>query len=168
MLNGGTFYHMLPALMNRNRGGSIITQAIGLLLRRSGADALVYPSARTNVRVIVEDGKPINWNGWNLVDYRGAPNPKTPDESGCIMLSMRSGGEEAAEGLLEERDLKSRTASNKERIAYYTLDLVWSPPGTPRELSFRASTKGINAESFEVYNHVERGLHLPPTEEEAG
>jgi hypothetical protein len=42
-------------------------------MRRLGADALVFPSARSNVRLRIQDGAIQECYGWNLVDYRGAP-----------------------------------------------------------------------------------------------
>ena len=53
-------------------GGKVLTQAIGHWLRAHGADGLVFPSARSNAHVQVQDGRPIQYSGWNLVVYQGA------------------------------------------------------------------------------------------------
>lgn len=70
-----TFYSLLPILMFHPRGGSAITEAIGCWLREIGAGALVFPSARSNTHLHVEDGEIKHMRGWCLVDYRGAPIP---------------------------------------------------------------------------------------------
>lgn len=70
-----TFYSLLPILMFHPRGGSAITEAIGCWLREIGANALIFPSARSNTHLHVEHGKIKHMSGWCLVDYRGAPIP---------------------------------------------------------------------------------------------
>lgn len=71
-----TFSTLLALLMFHPRGGSPITEAIGCWLREIGADALVFPSARTNTELDVEDGTIRRMCGWCLVDYRNAPLPR--------------------------------------------------------------------------------------------
>ncbi|MBK8557259.1 MAG: hypothetical protein IPL65_16495 [Lewinellaceae bacterium] len=72
------FKTLLPILMNAERGSSFgdATQIAGIWLRKIGADAVVFPSARSNVETIHRDGQLADWYGWNLVDYRGAPPPE--------------------------------------------------------------------------------------------
>jgi hypothetical protein len=67
---------LLRLLTFTGEGGSPITDAIGEWLRELGADALIYPSARMNARVHMEDGRIIGFTGFNLVDYRDAPRPR--------------------------------------------------------------------------------------------
>jgi hypothetical protein len=70
-----TFREMLPTLMFPTRGGNNVTTAIGLWMRLYGVNALIFPSARSNVRITIHHGQLVDkgfW-GWNLVDYRGAP-----------------------------------------------------------------------------------------------
>ncbi len=166
-LKGDSFYHMLPALMCTVRGGSYLTQAIGLLLRRCGVDALIYPSARYDVRVVVQNGEPIDWQGWHLVRYTGAPLPKLPGEVGAVIYSINSEAEEPR-GLISDVE-KAKTdlaswGSLKHATVFATPDSLWSPPGIPQQLSYRGASKGVQAGSFEVYNYVDRQLHLPPSE----
>ncbi len=68
-----SFYSMLPELMVADHGGSNITHALGTFLRSIGAQAFIFPSARSDVRCIWQGGVLKDWSGWNMVDYRGAP-----------------------------------------------------------------------------------------------
>jgi hypothetical protein len=69
------FLGILPFLISEFRGGSPITDALGRWFRMLGADALIYPSARTNAVDCIFAGK-LMWRGWNLVDYRNAGEPE--------------------------------------------------------------------------------------------
>ena len=40
-----------------------------------GRRALIYPSARNEVVCFYNQETLVEWSGWNLVDYRGAPEP---------------------------------------------------------------------------------------------
>lgn len=161
---GDSFYHMLPALMNTVRGGSYLTQAIGLLLRRCRVDALIYPSARYDVRVVIENGEPTDWQGWHLVRYTGAPLPRLPAEVGAMIYSIHSKAEERC-GLISHADEIKKNFANPGSLnnptAFVTPDSLWSPPGNPQQLSYRGASKGVHAGTFEVYNYVEHQLHLP-------
>jgi hypothetical protein len=53
-------------------GGSLLTHVLGHRLRRLGANALVYPSARADSFCISNEGGLKSFGGWNLVDYRNA------------------------------------------------------------------------------------------------
>jgi hypothetical protein len=53
-------------------GGNGPTRIAGQWLRALGADALVFPSARSDSEVTVENGEVVSFAGWNLVDYREA------------------------------------------------------------------------------------------------
>ena len=66
------FFHLLPWLMIRDNGGDGLTNAIGSYLRDIGFDALIFPSARSDVFVEFRDGVLVDFSGWNLVDYRDA------------------------------------------------------------------------------------------------
>jgi hypothetical protein len=69
------FDEILPEILVQERGGGGLTTATGLLLRYAGADALIFPSARSDALVTVLDGKVVANSGWNLVDYSGAAPP---------------------------------------------------------------------------------------------
>ncbi len=69
------FYALLLLLTYHPRGGSPITDAIGSWLREIGANALIFPSARTDIHLDIEDGTVKYFEGWNLVDFRDAPAP---------------------------------------------------------------------------------------------
>jgi hypothetical protein len=66
------FFDLVPTLMDPALGGTAETHAIGSWLRSSGVDALIYPSARSDVSVTIRDGELLDWRGWNLIDYRTA------------------------------------------------------------------------------------------------
>lgn len=68
-----SFPAMLPDLMAPDRGGSDLDKGLGNLLRRSGAQGLVFPSARSDVLCEFRDGHLSDFRGWNFVDYRNAP-----------------------------------------------------------------------------------------------
>jgi hypothetical protein len=68
------FKDLLPTLLDQGLGGGTgPTQAAGGWLRRLGAEALIFPSARADMSVSISHGELQDWYGWNLVDYRGAP-----------------------------------------------------------------------------------------------
>jgi hypothetical protein len=71
-----SFEALLPVLVSLETGGGMIFgQAIGQWLRRSGAAGLIFPSARSNAFVRVDNGRPVEWGGWNLVVYAEAEQP---------------------------------------------------------------------------------------------
>jgi hypothetical protein len=64
----------LPALLSQSLGGgTTFIQGIGAWLRANGANALIYPSARSDSCAIVRNGTVIDSFGYILVDYRDAP-----------------------------------------------------------------------------------------------
>ena len=69
------FTDILPELLQPTLGGSMGSnmrlQAIGADLRTLGLNALIYPSARTDVAVSYRNGVLQRWRGWNMVIYRG-------------------------------------------------------------------------------------------------
>jgi hypothetical protein len=67
---------LLRLLTSGGEGGSPVTDAIGEWLRELGAGALIYPSARMNAHLHVENENIVNFKGFNLVDYRNAPFPR--------------------------------------------------------------------------------------------
>jgi hypothetical protein len=77
------FMGLLPYLIFPVRGGSPITDLIGRWLRNIGAKALVYPSVRNDVECVIENGLLKRATGWNLVDYRGAPAPRSEP---CLII----------------------------------------------------------------------------------
>lgn len=62
-----------PSLMDQARGGGNLCKIVGLYLRSLGVSGLVFPSARSDVRVKVVDGVSVDQHGWSFVDYRDAP-----------------------------------------------------------------------------------------------
>jgi hypothetical protein len=66
------FMEMLPSLLTPDRGGSDLTDSIGFLLRRSGVNGLVFPSARSDVTCEFLNGRLHDFKGWNFVDYRSS------------------------------------------------------------------------------------------------
>ena len=67
------FPRMLATLMWPTLGGHPVCQAIGRWMRINNVNALIFPSARSNTRCKITNGKLERATGWNLVDYRGAP-----------------------------------------------------------------------------------------------
>ena len=70
-----SFHQILPTLLTQERGGGAFSLAVGSWLRQHGVNALVYPSARSDCGVEVEDGKVKRASNWNLVDYRDSRPP---------------------------------------------------------------------------------------------
>ncbi|MCG3157230.1 MAG: hypothetical protein DKINENOH_03862 [bacterium] len=79
------FFDMLPTLMNPDIGGGkpsdtgSTVQAIGYWMRNNKVSAFIYPSARCDVFVEVENGELVNFGGWSLVDYRSIEQDKAID-----------------------------------------------------------------------------------------
>jgi len=70
------FDEILPEILAQENGGGGVATAAGLFLRYAGADALIFPSARSDAMVEAVDGKVVSSSGWNLVDYASAPPPR--------------------------------------------------------------------------------------------
>jgi len=76
-----SFWSMLPTLINPDLGGGNPGDTgstfvmIGHWMRQNGVGGLVYPSARCDVAAVFQDGALTQWQGWNLLDYRGATPP---------------------------------------------------------------------------------------------
>jgi hypothetical protein len=68
-----SFAQLLPSLLEQCLGGSGVTNIVGIWLRKVGAKGLVFPSARVDPSVEVNDGQLVSAGGWNFVDYAGAP-----------------------------------------------------------------------------------------------
>jgi hypothetical protein len=77
-----SFWGMLPTLLNPDLGGGDPASTGSTILvvahelRREGANALIYPSARADAEVWFERGVMTTFAGWDLVDYRGTARPK--------------------------------------------------------------------------------------------
>jgi hypothetical protein len=67
-----SFNEILPAILTQELGGNSLTSAIGAWLRKAGVEALIYPSARNDSYLLTDNGQPIGYGGWCLVDFRGA------------------------------------------------------------------------------------------------
>lgn len=75
-----SFAEILPTLMTQEIGGHIannpmFSSQVGIWMRLNNVGALIYPSARNNSYVKIRNGKVEDFGGWNLVDYRNAPEP---------------------------------------------------------------------------------------------
>jgi hypothetical protein len=72
-----SFGDLLPALLCQSIGGGRgAAQIAGLWLRKLGVNGLIFPSARSDSRVLLRDGEFVEWSGFNFVDYRNAQPPK--------------------------------------------------------------------------------------------
>ena len=72
------FHEMLPALLWPESGGGMFTgisSKAGIWMRQNSVNALIYPSARSDCALTLKGEQPVDFTGWNLVDYRGAPPP---------------------------------------------------------------------------------------------
>jgi tetratricopeptide (TPR) repeat protein len=66
------FAEMLPSLVYPEYGGSGVTKSIGSWMRSAGIQGLVFPSARSNAAIEVDQHAALrSFHGWNFVDYRG-------------------------------------------------------------------------------------------------
>jgi hypothetical protein len=68
--------------MHHERGGGAMAgsgggmlQVFAAFVRSKGANALIYPSARSDVLAESRLGALTRWRGWCLVDYTGTPDP---------------------------------------------------------------------------------------------
>ncbi|TAY71258.1 hypothetical protein [Rhizobium leguminosarum] len=72
------FIDILPCLLDQKPGGGDeAVQVAGHLLRVIGADALIFPSARSSASVRFDQGQIHSHTAWNLVDYTNAEAPHT-------------------------------------------------------------------------------------------
>jgi hypothetical protein len=71
-----SFRKLIPTLLEQNLGaGWNFCKIAGLHLRKLGVNGLIYPSARCDVSLELENNKLQSSAGWNFVDYRGACQP---------------------------------------------------------------------------------------------
>jgi hypothetical protein len=81
-----SFKELLSVIVSLETGGGMVfSQAVGQWLRRHQANALVFPSARSNTFNRVVSGQPVEWGGWNLVVYAGAEDPVSDDLFGRMV-----------------------------------------------------------------------------------
>lgn len=73
----GGLADMLSYLLTETLGGSPMLDIISALALRSGADCIVFPSARVDCGVAYCGGEIESWWGWNLVDLAGATSSYT-------------------------------------------------------------------------------------------
>jgi hypothetical protein len=69
------FDALLPSLLAQTSGGTGFTNIVGTWLRRLSVNGLVFPSARTDCYVDIQNGQVTAFEGWNFVSYEGSPNP---------------------------------------------------------------------------------------------
>lgn len=68
-----TFPELLRNIASPEVGGGMsFNQAVGDWLRNAGANALIFPSARTNTACRTQNDEPMQSIGWNMVMYEGA------------------------------------------------------------------------------------------------
>lgn len=72
------FLSILPYLISNEKGGNLITDNIGLYLRKNGVNALIYPSARSDCFLRIRNGITEDSRHWNLIDYRGTLDANLP------------------------------------------------------------------------------------------
>ena len=65
-----SFKEMILSLTVYDRGGSDFTDAPGTYLRVKGANGMVFPSARCDVKCEFYYGRLNDYKDWNFVDYR--------------------------------------------------------------------------------------------------
>lgn len=71
------FFALFPTLMDTRTGGNDFTDQLANYLRYHGVQAMIYPSARSNVAVHWENGELLGFAGWSLVDWSDSePPPK--------------------------------------------------------------------------------------------
>lgn len=79
------FGEILPVINSLETGGGMaFSQAVGAWLRVHGADGLIFPGARSNCRNEVNNGRVVEFSGWNLVRYQGAAQPINDDLFGLM------------------------------------------------------------------------------------
>jgi len=76
---------LLAYLLNPSLGGTHVTDMIATCVLESGADCIIYPSARVDCGVSYSLNAPDAWWGWNLVDLSGA----TSQYTGCLVCIGR-------------------------------------------------------------------------------
>jgi hypothetical protein len=65
------FAGMLPSLVYPEYGGSGVMKSLGSWMRSAGVEGLIFPSARSDVSIEVDEQMMIRgFHGWNFVDYR--------------------------------------------------------------------------------------------------
>jgi hypothetical protein len=52
----------------------MLLRTIALWMVQRNVEALIYPSARCDVKVEIRNGEILSWKGWCLVDYRSVGN----------------------------------------------------------------------------------------------
>ena len=158
--SGGTareFYDLVPTLMHPALGGNDVTHAIGSWMRSSGVNGLVFPSARSDASVTIEDGELVNWRGWNFVDYRtsrdlpatevtnsagGWPNFLQPGAQIGVSSNARSAGSFHVTGL------QGRYDNLREQFEGPTSDADDLRPQTPPAVLPQEPPKGAAGSTF--------------------
>jgi hypothetical protein len=81
-----TVEELFPILLSPEIGGSNpFIQALGSWLRCHGCNGIVFPSARSDFSATDHRGALESFEGWNFVDFRGAPPAPWQERIGHIM-----------------------------------------------------------------------------------
>jgi hypothetical protein len=76
----GEFLNLTGRLMNPRLGGGFYTTAVGLWAVRNSIAGIIYPSARSDVRVLWDEhGNLLDWGGWSFVDLRDKAESRMAD-----------------------------------------------------------------------------------------
>ena len=187
---------MLPKLMDAATGGNSVTTAIGLWMRLYGVNALIFPSARSDVRVSLRNNQLCAFWGWNLVDYREAPPPPRTfqrsidfsdwEQAGSMAsIGEAPPGDEYAGSLRVDGIIERREENFKKQVEhFYDRHFIIHPPGYsdmgPVDLDFirtrfdggaLATTTGVTSqdEHLPAFNHgnIEDLFTFPTIKSEA-
>lgn len=71
----GDWWNLASLLCARTLGGNVFTDWVGTYLRTAGVDALIFPSARHDYFAHWDNGRLVQFSGWNMVDYRDCETP---------------------------------------------------------------------------------------------
>lgn len=101
MVNGWST--LLPVTNDPGVGGNGMTDLFAAYIRRLGCGGLVYPSARCDHGVVLDEGRLVDHWGWVLVNYTDATiptrvafeeyTPREPREGIYHFAEIESGGQ---------------------------------------------------------------------------
>jgi hypothetical protein len=116
---------VVATLMSPDLGGTAVTDAIGYCLRSIGASALIYPSARSDAEVIVENGVFKIALGFNLLDFHVADVVRAETNSSDCFDDEELWDEQKWQTRLEIADLsEDRDIAERYRGSWRNLGVV--------------------------------------------